>query len=1043
MTTKFMNQRDKLLYLICLLLVSYSPLLAEGNATPITTKIQKNVQQITVTGTVTSADNEEPLIGVTVAVKGAASGTITDVDGRYSIDTEEDAVLTFSYTGYKTTEVAVEGRSVIDLALSNDVALLDEVVVIGYGTTKKSSLTGAVSQVKSDELDEIPVSRVDDALVGRISGVNIQATEGEAGSAPTIRIRGTGSMVASSDPLIVVDGLVVDNDFLGSLDMNNVASFEVLKDAASAAIYGSRGGNGVILITTKDGQEGQTKFTYNAFVGNKEARQSDAYYFSVAETAAAEMAANGEISDRTRYKQLIGIDRDWQDVIFDGGTIQSHSFSARGGNKKTNFSATFGYQHDEGVLLTDDFKRYNLQVKVNTKLNDRVKFGFNIAPSYTNRRRFDGSTHDILRQTPWLPVYHDANTIQYVNTFKYPDVKIGDYAVQRHFDDYDLDAGMPVASGGTDISNTSNTNPAAKVLERHRNEYRFKMFGSTYAQFKIADGLNFRAVISGDFQDREQSRWQGVLAHRNGAANAQLDLFNRNRIHLVSENYFTYDKEFGKHSVNAVLGISGETWDTNENSVRGTGYDSDLLQTISAATTIASASSIEFKETFQSYFGRLNYAFDYKYLVSLSLRRDGSSVFGTDNKFGNFPAVSAGWVISEEGFLKDNDILNFLKLRFSYGLTGNNRLSTGDNLIDNYPYVALLGASTAVIDGSVAGAFNALNIANPQLQWERSREINPGIDFELFKGRFSGSAEYYNRTSDQLLLYNPISGTTGFTEALVNLGEVENKGIELQLNSFNIRNNNFTWTTSVVTTQNENTLLGFGDSDGQIQNVDSKRAAEWINSVGNPISSFYGWVVDRDIPLEFLKDAYHPVGGEAQDVYVKDLNGDGVIDDDDKTILGNPYPELIWSVTNTFNFRGLELGFMFQGSHGAEVRNMGDQYLFNQFNSAQDFDSAITPDQEFIKQKIFTDDIIQDASYVALRTLTLGYSFGDNLLSQTRVFSKARLYLSAQNLFYMTADGYTGFNPESINNTSGTTYGYQRAGSPIQRTVSIGVNLGF
>ncbi|MEO1260139.1 MAG: TonB-dependent receptor [Bacteroidota bacterium] len=1041
MTTKLTNQINITILLASFMAMLFClPLDLQGTTSSMDPAFEETL--MTVTGTVTSGQDGLPLIGVTIVVSGTTSGTITDVDGSFSIDVDDNAILEFSYTGYKTQIVPVNGQAVMNVVMQTDNNLLDEVVVIGYGSQKKSHLTGAISKVTNKDLDKLPVARADDALVGQVSGVSIQATEGEAGSDPTIRIRGTGSMVASSDPLIVVDGLIVDNDFFGSMDMNDIASFEVLKDAASSAIYGSRGGNGVILITTKDGQDGKTKFSYNGYHGFKEAHTSDDYYFSVAETAAAEMAANGELSDRTRYKQLIGVDRDWQDVIFDGGNITSHSLSARGGSKRTKFSTTLSYLHDEGVLLTDDFKRYNLNFKINTKLNDRLSFGVSINPSYTDRRRFDGSTHDILRQTPWLPVYHDEQTIQFVNYHKYPDVQIGDYAIQRHFDDYDLDAGMPVPSGGTDISNTSNTNPAAKVLERDRTEKRFKMFGSTFLQYKIADGLKFKTVFSSTLQNRRQRRWQGLEAHRNGAANIQLDLFDRNRWRLVNDNYFTYDKEIGQHEFNAVLGTSAERWNTSENSVTGTGYDDDLLQTISAATTIAGASSIDWEGRFLSFFGRLNYVYNYKYLASFSMRRDGSSVFGTDNKYGNFPAVSAGWIISEESFLQDNNIINYLKVRASYGLTGNNRLNTGDALIDNYPYDALLNANTAVVGGNLVGGFGAINIANPGLQWERSREINPGIDFILFNDFLSGTLEYYERTSDQLLLYNPVSSTTGFTEALVNLGEVKNSGFEFEFRTNNIRTKDFTWTTTLLGSMNENELVDFADSDGQIQNVDSKRAAEWINLEGYPISSYYGWVVDRDIPLEYLNDAYHPVGGEAQDVYVKDLNGDGVIDDDDKTILGDPYPELVWSLTNSITFKGIDLSFMIQGSHGAEIRNMGDQYLFNHFNSSQDFNPDTTPDQEFIREKIFTDDIIQDASYVSLRNVTLGYRFGSNVLGRTG-FTSARAYVAAQNLLYMTADGYTGFNPESINSTSPTTWGYQRAGSPIQRTVSVGLNLEF
>ena len=1004
-------------------------------------------QNYTLKGQVLSGDDKMPLPGVNVLIAGGSTGTSTDFDGNYQLQVKNGDVVQFSYIGFTPQLIPVTGQATQNVNLLIDANALEEVVVIGYGTQKKSHLTGAISKVTNDDLDQIAVPRVDEALVGQVSGVTIAATEGEAGSAPTIRIRGTGSISGSSDPAIVVDGLVVDNDFLGSLDMNDVESFEVLKDAASSSIYGSRGANGVILITTKNGKSGETKFTYNTFTGFKEARQSEDYYFSVAETAAAELAATGALSDRTRYKQLIGVDQDWQDTIFEGGVINSHSFAARGGSEKTKFSSTLSYVHDEGVLLTDDFKKYAMRLKLDTKLNDKLSIGVNFAPSYTNRQRFDGSTHDILRQTPWLPLYLDANTIQYVNRLrdggKYANAQIGDYAIQRMFDDYDLDAGMPVESGGTDISNTSNTNPGAKVLERDRNDYKFKLFGSFYGKYKITDGLAFRTTLSGDFQNTKRDRWQGVQSSRNGAAATSLDVSTQNRVHMVTDNILSYDKDFGKHEISAILGFSAEKWDTTFESISGGGYTTDAVQTITAADpTTVTGQSFEYAERLMSYLGRINYAFDDKYLVSLSMRRDGYSAFGEESKYGNFPAASVGWIVSNEDFLSESDVISSLKLRASYGVSGNPFFRTGDVLVDAYPYLSLLESSTAVVDGTVTAGFNPINLANPDLKWERSIEINPGIDFGLFNNVLTGSLEYYKRTSDQLLINNPVSVTTGFNNALVNIGEVENSGFEIELRSKNISKENFRWSTTLLASRNKNELVDFADSNGQIQNVDSKRAAEWINQVGSPISSFYGWVVDRDIPLEFINNPYHPVGGEAQDVYVKDLNGDGVIDDDDKTILGDPYPDFVWSLTNDFKIGSFDLSLMFQGSHGAEIRNMGDQYIFNHFNSSQDFNTSTTPDQEFIKQKIFTDDIIQDASYVALRTINVGYTFDSDLLSKINV-RKARLYLTGQNLMYLTADGYTGFNPESINTTSPTTYGYQRAGSPINQTYTLGLNIEF
>lgn len=1003
-------------------------------------------QEFTIKGKVISKTDGMTIPGVNIVVQGTKKGTSTDFDGNYEIKAKKGDVLSFTYISFVPKLIVVGDQTTVNIELEENINTLDDVVIIGYGTQKKSHLTGSIAKVTNEKLDQITVARVDDALVGQVAGVSIQATEGEAGSAPTIRVRGTGSITGVSSPLIVVDGLAVDSDYLGALDMNSVESFEVLKDAASAAIYGSRGANGVILITTKQGKDGKTKFSYNTFTGRKEARQSEAYRFSVAETAAAEFAATGQNSDRTKYMQRIGVDNDWQNIIFDGGTIESHSLSARGGNQNTKFSTSLNYLHDEGVLLTDDFKKYNLNLKLDTKFNDKFSMGASFTPTYTIRRRFDGSTHDILRQPSWLPLYLDENTIQFVNrtTFggKYADVQIGDYAQQRMFDDYDLVTGMPVASGGTDISDTSNANPGAKVLERFRTDNKFKMYGSLYGLYKINDDLSFRTVLAGDIQNTNNRRWQGVKASRNGAAASQLDLYTQKRIHLVSENYLSYDKVFGNHELSAVLGTSAETWKTSEESITGSGYTSDLIQTISAAPLIAGGSSQEYEQRLLSVFARFNYSYDNKYLASLSLRRDGSSVFGPNNKYGNFPALSVGWNISKESFLKTSRVINSLKLRASYGFTGNKDLNTGNRQIDNYPYLELLGNVTAVNNNTAITGVNPLNVANPDLQWERSREFNLGLDFGILKNKISGAVDVYNKTSDKLLLYNPISSTTGFANGLVNLGKVSNAGIELELRSNNISRENFKWSSTFLASKNKNELLDFVDSNGQIQSVDSKRAAEWINLEGNPISSFYGWVVDKDIPAEYLNNAYFPVNAEAQDVYVKDLNGDGVIDDDDKTILGNPYPDLVWSFTNEFKIHDFDISFMFQGSHGAEVRNMGDQYLFNQFNSAQDFISS-TPNQGFIKEKIYTNDIIQDASYVALRNVNIGYNFSKDFMQKLGFLTKARVYITAQNLLYLTADGYTGFNPESVDNTSPTTYGYQRAGAPIFSTGSLGFNLEF
>jgi TonB-linked SusC/RagA family outer membrane protein len=1010
-----------------------------------------NAQNSEVNGSVSGADGLS-IPGANVLIQGSSTGTTTDFDGNFSISVKSGDVLIVSYIGFLTQSITISNQTSLTIVLQSDTSELDEVVVVGYGTQRKSNLTGAISKVTNEKLDQIGVARVDDALIGQVSGVNIQATEGEAGSAPTIRIRGVGSINGGLDPLIVVDGMVVDNDYLGSLDINDIASFEILKDAASTAIYGSRGSKGVIMITSKDGKEGKTKFRYNSFTGFKEAHQSDPYYFTTLEHAELERAATGSIQDKTQYKLLLaqaGGDTNWQDIIFDGGAINSQSFSVSGGSKRTKFSSALNYLHDEGVLLTDDYKKYSIKLKVDTKINDNISFGINLSPSVTDRTRFDGSTHDILRQPSWLPLYLDENTIKFVNRTrdkgKYANAKIGDYAVQRMFDDFDLANGVPMPNGasGLDISNTSNTNPAAKVLESDRGDRKFKTYGNAYFKIKFNDNLSLRTSFGGDYQNTSYKRWRGIEHSRKGASAAFLQLSDTNRFHMVTETYFTYNRSIGEHEINSVFGTGAESWNTEFNTAYGAGYTSDLIQTLSGADPLTiTAGSMDYKSRLLSFFARVNYTYANKYLASLSVRRDGYSVFGSNQKYGDFPALSVGWKVHQEDFLRDSEVINSLKLRLSYGMTGNPGVDTGNDQVDNYPFLALLATSNAIIDGSAVTGFNSLNISNPNLRWERSIEINPGIDFGLFYNKITGSIDYYERKSDQLLLYNPISSTTGFNNALVNLGEVENKGIELELRSRNVSKENFSWSSTFIASHNKNTLLDFADADGQIQSIDAKRAAEWINQVGQPISSFYGWVVDKEIPTEYLKNPWHPIGAKAQDVYVRDLNGDGLIDDDDKTILGSPYPDLVWSFGNEFKIGDVDLSLLFQGSHGAEVRNMGDQYIFNHFNSGQDFNSS-TPNQQFIKQKIFTDAIIQDASYIALRNVNIGYTFSDDSITSQLGISKARVYLSGQNLMYLKADNYTGFNPESINDTSSTTYGYQRAGSPVFKTISLGVNLEF
>lgn len=994
---------------------------------------------LTINGTVKSAEDGFPMIGVTVQVKDKNRGTNTDVNGQYTVEAEKDDILVFSFLGFETQELPVGGSSQIDVVLSPNADNLDEVLVIGYGQQKKSHVTGSVSKVTNEKLDQIPIGRIDDALVGQVAGVNIQMTNPAAGEAPVIRVRGQGSISFDSNPLIVVDGIAVgsDADFLASIDMADVESMEILKDAASSAIYGSRGANGIILITTKAGQEGPMKLTYDSYVGFKSVPNSGVLT-SISEWETFVRDNNdGNLTEQMEYIRLLGNETNWEDVMFDGGMIQNHSLAATGGNKSTKFRASMSYLDDEGVLLTDNYQKINFRLKLDTKISKRVSFGTNINPSHTVQTRFPIGVHDALRQHSWLPLYLDESNIGFVNPFRengrWADAQVGDYAMERMFDDFDFENGVPSEGSGLDLSGTSNQSALAKVLERDRKKTQTKVYANSYLKIKLAKGLTFKQSVGGDFRYTRNTTWIGVQATRNGAADSEARLQTNQQFHSVTESTLTFKRKYGGHDINAVGGFAFERWDRESSLLEAAGFDSDFIQTIPAANLVG-GETFRADEALISYLSRVNYAYNDKYLLSLSARWDGSSKFGPDNKFGFFPAVSLGWRVSQEDFLIDNDFISSLKLRFSYGESGSN------SGIGEYDYIGLL-SPVGVGYNSGAVGFNPTNISNSELRWERLVEINPGLDMTILDGRFGISADYYIRTSKDLLINLPVPGVTGFESALVNVGEVENKGFELEFRSYNIKTSDLTWSSTLLLTRNENTLKDFAGNDGLISIVDDKRPAEWIALEGAPISSFYGYVVEDEIPLEFINDPFYPIGGQSQDIYVRDLNGDGVIDPDDRTVLGSPYPDLIWSFSNNVRYKNFDFTMMFQGSHGAEVRNISSQYINNEFASRQDFNDDFQ-DGDLVVQRIFTSDDIQDASYIALRNLNLGYRFN---VTKVPGVSSLRVYLSGQNLLYLTSDDYEGWNPEGIDQGLGNplTYGYQRGPAPIFRTISFGLNVGF
>lgn len=995
--------------------------------------------QSTISGVVTDASSK-PIQGVTVLVKNANTGAITDAEGKFSLSAKTTDVLEFSFLSFETQEILVGNQTVFTVQMKQNSEALEGVIAIGYGTQKKSHLTGSISKVENKTLDQIPIGRVDDALVGQITGVNIQMTNPAAGEAPVIKVRGQGSISFDAAPLIVVDGIAVgsDPDYLSSLDMNDVASIEVLKDAASSSIYGSRGANGIIMITTKAGKEGPTQFSYNSYVGIKSVKSRD--YIGNLSDWMAETEDVEAVAARREYIQKFGEGTKWDEVMFDGGLITNHSLSASGGTKNTKFRTSLSYLNDQGVLLTDNYEKLNFRLNLDTKISERVSFGVVLNPSMTEQRRFPIGVHDALRQNPWLPLYITEENIQYVNRTRengaYADTKVGDYAMERMFDDFDLIAGAPDPNNaGTDISSTSNQSALAKVLERDRRRYQTKIFSNAYLNINLTDNLFFKQSIGGDLRFSKDENWAGVESSRNGAGGTESSISTSDNVHAISESTLNFNKTFNTlHDLSAVGGFAFESWNRSYSAISAGGYSNDLIQTIPAANVLG-ASTSKAQEALVSFISRVNYAYADKYLLSLTARWDGSSKFGPDNKYGFFPAASFGWNVAKEDFMNSLTAVSDLKARVSYGISGSN------SGIGEYDYIGLLSPVGTALGGETIG-YNPLNISNRELGWEKLKEVNLGFDLALYKGKMGVTADFYNRTSSDLLLDLPVPAVTGFQSALVNRGIVENKGFELEVFANPLKSKTIKWRTSALLTHNQNTLIDFAGSSGLISIVDDKRPAEWVALEGSPISSFYGYVVSGEqIAPEYLNNPFYPIGGQSQDIYVKDLNGDGVIDTDDRTELGSPYPDFIYSWNNTVSYAGFDLTVMFQGSQGAEVRNISSQYINNEFSSSQDYVTGFE-DADLVVERIFTSDDIQDADYFALRNLNLGYTFKKEVMSKIGMRG-LRVYVGGQNLIYRMAKNYEGYNPEGIDQGLGNplTYGYQRGPAPIYRTVSLGLNV--
>ncbi len=1033
----------------------------------------------TISGSVT--DSSGPLPGASVVVKGTTNGTQTDFDGNYILENvDSSATLIFSYIGFTTQEVLVDGRSSINVTLVEDTAQLDEVVVIGYGTRKKSSLTGAVAKVGGGDIAAIQAARVDDALAGKLPGVLIQNQDGSPGADPKIQIRAASSISGDSNPLIVVDGYPISGS-LATVNPNDIQSLEVLKDAASAAIYGSRGANGVILVTTKKGKQGKASFSYNTYIST-----SSKYRDNILKSG-PEWAAISRNEIAAGNWDLTQIDSDFveyrlnayenspgaispEDWLFRNGSIMSHDFSVSGGSKDVNYFASIGYQNSEGVIITEGFERLNARLNVDAKLGEKFRAGVSFNGFTSHRDMLGHDMRDLLRAYGVHPVYHTEESIAFVQQLDQQAQALGLAAFDNGYRGstyeassiYDLEPGMSAQDwhygrANNGIGGSGDAGPATKLDNTERWQKTFFGNVSSYLQYEIIDGLNIKTVLGGDLRDTQfyEHRLLGFdsRARTSQTYMRQTDLKVSS---VLSETTLNYTKTLGKHDISAVAGIEFQTTKFIGTALNGANVPDTEIQNFNlfnpADITVTERDETRVRE---SIFGRINYAYDDRFLFSASLRRDGDSRFGANKRYETFPALSVGWNLHNESFWKPiSEVVSTFKPRFSTGSLGTT------SFLGSYDALSLLEPQATVYG---TGFLIPDNVANPNLTWQTNTETNYGIDLGLFNNRIRLSADYYTSDIEDILINQSVSEVLGTTSIVLNSGDVRSSGLEFELNAIVVNSDDFSWSlgANLSTVQTEITDLGGLNELPQTIYGQSGRGPVFRNYVGGEIGEMWGLETIGDVEPIYLEDGTrHPnnVSGES---YVVDQNNDGVIDrtrtvedGGDLVKIGQNTPDFYWGLNSSMNYKDFDLSFQFQGSQGGEVYNIDPLYYNSQWSGrlvdsfdANDDGIADNNGEFYTGNRNQTDATIQDASYLALRNLTLGYTFNSDVTNKIGLNS-VRIYGAATNLLYIWGDNYTSYNPEGVEITNSgylgpTTYGVQVGASPIVRSFTLGLNVNF
>lgn len=987
--------------------------------------------QSTIKGLVQDGDGQS-IPGATIVIKGTSEFVITDAKGEFAITSKRELPfsLLVSSIGFKQQEIQVYEVSdePTEVTLQTD-NLLDEVVVVGYGTQKRSDLTGSISSVSSSVLKQ-PISSVDRALQGAVAGVQVTQTSGQPGGGTSIRIRGGSSIQGGNEPLYVIDGFPVYNTSttagvssgaeinpLSSLNPSDIESIDILKDASATAIYGSRGANGVVIITTKKGKADHNTITYDASVGV----QSVIKKVDVLNAKQFASLRNDALYDTKpsdgRYQYLtpeeinaLGEGTDWQDEAFRDASVQNHQLTLTGGTQKTRYAVSGNYFNQDGIIRNTDFERYSGRINLDIQATERLKFGTALTASKSKANVApNGIVLALLTMPPTATIYDED----------------GKYTLRNPFENI---FSNPIAS----LNEQTNTSSTSRFL------------GTAFGEYTILEGLELKVLFGTDINTVRENVYIPTNIYEGSISGGTASVGQANSSSWLNENTLSYSRAFGKHNVNAVVGFTQQEYTRDVLRAGATKFVTNYIEynSLQSGSTPAIPYSDNTRWGLLSYLGRVNYSYDDRYFITASVRVDGSSRFGKNNKWGSFPSAAVSWKLTNENFFRSfPEAISDLKIRASFGATGNQE-------IGQYQSLSTLNSVTYIIGGKIVNGFTPSRISNADLGWETTYQFDGGLDIGLFRNKVGFTIDAYHKRTEDLLLSVEIPWTSGQNTALQNYGSVINRGLEIGLNTTNLETN-VIWKTNLNISLNRNEVASIGDGS------DFYLSGNYIVKVGQPLGTFYGTVTDG-ILQSGEADSKGALTGNATpkagDRLYKDISGDGKFTTAlDRTIIGNTQPDYILGITNTFAWKGFDLSILFQGVFGNQILNANKQTL-ELFNGQQNAStaaldrwtpenpSATTPRAKLDPAPVFSDRYVEDGSFLRLKNLTLGYTLPASITGRARL-SNVRIYLIAQNLLTWTE--YTGFDPEVTSGNNTVQQGTDSGIYPVSRTISGGLSLTF